>query len=701
MTDLDRQRLQQLLSSFDEASYVALANKGLVRRAQKDLESCQLSHEESDDAIVVRGDGWTVQMPASGPVDATDDTRASGVSRQILMATLYLQQHWATAAVAAPDVVQAPSTGVALREQLLSITPKQLERWAGKLALRKGAAWLASGETSISYDAGISISFVDHEVDARLLDGGSAGTASDMLDRVMTTSPKALHREWTVAAVLAVWRDSGRDPHALLHSEVESAEWPHAGMAASLQASIVAIEEMVAIGIAHPSTRSIERFFTLSVSARAAGLPRLSRLLRSIADQVTLVEARDARADASALLGALALAHTLASAIAKSPGAPATTLTGRARSAYDEVGELNLVGVGAYPWRTASGFEGLTVTLWDQASQEFFTWSESRPVDHTDSFSPAKSYASGAAWSRPVNKLCRSAFKLVGARWNDLGRLSASDHCSVPTCRDATWHDFDFGPQMIDRWTDLTSRIRAEFPMGLREAVGANRLVVLKPTKWGERFFNETRQCFIWRLHDSDDSVAQLSLPWRETDEAAITFLEAIKPEQEKLKAVVARIVVAGDGVMLEPVTLLSDGPHAVLNPAFDYPLVQKTKSKLLERLRLKYQRSNVLHTLAMETDQLSELSTLSGFPPMLRSLFADIGGSLLAIAETGTRSGNSIAASRLAKGAVALDRLGMPLLSERLKTTTSPSTRELLRAQYALQLHCQATHLSLATTSA
>ena len=35
----DREKLTRLLASFDEAGLVALANRGLVRRAQKDLEA--------------------------------------------------------------------------------------------------------------------------------------------------------------------------------------------------------------------------------------------------------------------------------------------------------------------------------------------------------------------------------------------------------------------------------------------------------------------------------------------------------------------------------------------------------------------------------------------------------------------------------------------------------------------------------------
>ena len=63
----DRDRLRRILATFDEAGLVALANKGLVRRAQKDLEAGGLTHEETDAAMIVRGPGWVVTMPPDGP----------------------------------------------------------------------------------------------------------------------------------------------------------------------------------------------------------------------------------------------------------------------------------------------------------------------------------------------------------------------------------------------------------------------------------------------------------------------------------------------------------------------------------------------------------------------------------------------------------------------------------------------------------
>ncbi len=70
----------------------ASANKGLVRRAQKGPGSRRpwCARGDRRGRAWVRGPGWVVTMPPEGPVRATDDTKATGVTRQILTATIYL-----------------------------------------------------------------------------------------------------------------------------------------------------------------------------------------------------------------------------------------------------------------------------------------------------------------------------------------------------------------------------------------------------------------------------------------------------------------------------------------------------------------------------------------------------------------------------------------------------------------------------------
>ena len=88
-------RLRRNLDAATDEALTALANKGLMRRATRDLGSApNLSIEFTDNALIVTGDGWIVTMPPGGPSAATDDSSASGVTRYVLAAAIYLRDHW-------------------------------------------------------------------------------------------------------------------------------------------------------------------------------------------------------------------------------------------------------------------------------------------------------------------------------------------------------------------------------------------------------------------------------------------------------------------------------------------------------------------------------------------------------------------------------------------------------------------------------
>ncbi|MEL4411565.1 hypothetical protein, partial [Shewanella algae] len=61
-------------------------------------------------------------------------------------------------------------------------------------------------------------------------------------------------------------------------------------------------------------------------------------------------------------------------------------LAGASRTQYEAAGQLNLTGIGCYPWRTQSGFEGLTILFWESKGERLLTWSTSRPTSSLGSF---------------------------------------------------------------------------------------------------------------------------------------------------------------------------------------------------------------------------------------------------------------------------------------------------------------------------
>src|SRR5215813_5081009 len=92
-------KLTALVASFDDASWEALASKGLLRRARKDLEKgLEISiREEPEGTLPLEGTlqldvpPFVVSLSAVGPGAATCSCATQGICQHILAAGLYLQ----------------------------------------------------------------------------------------------------------------------------------------------------------------------------------------------------------------------------------------------------------------------------------------------------------------------------------------------------------------------------------------------------------------------------------------------------------------------------------------------------------------------------------------------------------------------------------------------------------------------------------
>src|SRR5258708_5676633 len=85
--------LAALVAGFDTGAWEALANKGLVRRAQKDLESgLKIEVDEQAEFLSFKVLSYEVTMPAAGPAKAACTCPARGVCQHILTAGMWLQR---------------------------------------------------------------------------------------------------------------------------------------------------------------------------------------------------------------------------------------------------------------------------------------------------------------------------------------------------------------------------------------------------------------------------------------------------------------------------------------------------------------------------------------------------------------------------------------------------------------------------------
>ncbi len=522
-------RLAAIASNLDDDALTALANKGLVRRARKDLEAETPRLVVEGDAAFVETGGQKVTL-AGVPAECRCTCPASGVCRHILAALMFLREN-----AAAEESAASPC------DEVLALTPESIEKWAGKTLYRPAVEAVADGvpvETSDSTTLAITLptrSVVCRWVPGAGLDGMLCSCHAD---------PPCEHR---VTALLAFLAREGR----FSVSRTEIALQASAGAARTREEVIASartlLQELVVLGIPRLSSSTVERLRTLSISAHAVDLPRLERLLAALSSEVALHVGRDAQASASALLELAARIDALGSALAHAR----PEHVGRHRSRYVAVGDCELAGAGARQWRTRSGYTGLTVYFWEAATRRWNTWTDARPVG-TPGFSAARAFHGTGPWgsgSTPF-EVSSSQVRLSGAWRSASGRLSGRASITVALAGRTEVASLP----AVDDWRELRPQVRDLFGGGLGEFDEQREIVVLRPAEWSAPQYDEARQRLVRLVRDSDGRTLPLVLSYSEETRGAIAAIEKYEPAAGALVLGLLRIV---DGMLaVEPVSL-------------------------------------------------------------------------------------------------------------------------------------------------
>jgi hypothetical protein len=650
--------LRGVLASIKDDALALLASPGLVRRARKDLESGEVIAVEGTDeeGLTVRVGEVTVSMPHTGPVAAKCTCPAQGVCRHILSATMFLQRHLGvslpsaqakpptdtaeptteqptTAARPSPPDASARKQDTAAvrpgqaREELLAVSPERLIKWAKTKAVRDAAAMLEEeADVEILDGESVVVTFKDAGIQCHYFAGAT-------LDGMITNAPERSKYKYLAAAVLAFQRHHG------VHAQtVGRAEPKHRALSSSgsevLDMARSALADAMAIGLSHLSPTMRQRLDMLSVSAHGADLPRLASALRSLAEEVELLLDRHAQADEGRLFSSLGQTLALVDAIAGSDGQPSPELAGRFQSQYEDFETLDLTGVACWPWRTKSGYDGLTMLAWCSAEKRWHTWSESRP-DHIAGakFVPAEHYRRPMPWleGQPPETLCRRRFRLTAGRRSRHHRLSSSAQCRVQIVEDSRLSRVDFGDCAFSDWSALAARAARAFPVGLELPVPLAGMVLLKPARWGRKEYDELTQTFRWPVGDAAGRQVDLALPYDDLAAPAIDALQRVQPRWHGVWGVVGQITFDRRGYHIRPFALLGKRlikGEQVCNIYFEQPVGR------VGRLAAKILGAKVSSAMGSETPEAESLP--SPWSPQVEREMAGLEGDLLHLAERG-----------------------------------------------------------------
>jgi len=664
------EKLTEMIRALDEAAYLTYASKGLLRRARKNMDAgADVRRIEANaDEIVFEVGDHQVKMGDRGPLKSVCTCPAPDACIHILMACLHLD----TLAASDPKEIEPTATKPAGNDsktnqspanaEWLAISTGTLRKWAGADAYRKAWRLLETHEPAV----GIQEVEFKNSIRCRFVAGAG-------LDGLITNAVPRERKSYATAAVLAFQIEHGLTPEPGFQDTADRNR-----VDVSLVGDIQQLlGQMIRIGLNHLSPAFVQRIHQLALLCRTGRLFRPAKELESCAREIEWIINRHARADIPGLFNKMARLYALAASLAnQAPHAP-KKLTGTARSTYYAINAISLVGLGIYPWETASGFTGLTALFWSPEMAQYFSWSDSRPNHARGGFTPHRRYDEESPWSggKRLKDLGRSSFILENPKINPQRRLSSHQGCRVNQLTSPI--EPALLPKPFTRWSKLRDAMQQSQKLGLSRGTPLDSLCVIQPLSWHKPVFDEIEQQLIVPLEDEENEKVFLQLPFTKWTEAAVYYLEARYAGQSGRALVGYYTKQPAEGIF--PISIIRHHPDTSISDLLFTPLPKKKinwKGLLLDKIRPfvplpEFTQDDAANAAAGENDIALFLSPVDDF--------------LLAAAESGFQARDK----GMPEPAVDLAGAGFLLLDADLQNLNSEGA--LLMARYHYLLHLEA----------
>jgi hypothetical protein len=547
-----------MLAAHDDAALEALASKGLVRRARRDLEAgLAVVSARSEAGATVTADGETVEIDARGPSAARCTCPAGGLCRHILLAAMALRA--ASDAVAAPQATPADAPTAA--SDICALSEAELMKFAG--ADWRAAVTLAAGSE------GAAITPMGRNCQVELAGNAVVVTfiAGQALKNAIYKGPKTRARTAVVAAAIMLRARSGvglraGDEPSLLEATLTAEFLSGAGDTLARAARAV---------LAGASPVAPELLFDLAISARAEAAPRLTAELRTLARLASLATTRDVHFDPDGFLAQAARSFALIEALKNAPSNP--DFTGSLRRDYRAGPPLDLLLLGASCWRNDSGARGLTVHGFAASEKRWYSAVQARGPGQDPSFDPKAAYRLALWGAGTAENLMGHAVHLpepLVAGDNSIA-LTLPRPAAVASRLRSIDAVLESGAAHV-RWEALRRDLSERFGGGLqRRALAAPAL--LAPAKFGGFAFDAFEQIYEWEAIDHTGEALRLTLP-AGADDLALR----LRRESRHIRLILVEASAGQDRPVLRPIAIYADreGALDIVNLSLDrWPLAK------------------------------------------------------------------------------------------------------------------------------
>lgn len=533
---------KQRLNEADDDYLIGLSNKGIVKRAYKDLEA-QNTDGSNNILIQEQEIRETVSMPIGEETvtlcfplgESKCSCPARGVCRHIVMAILALKKQFQDTQDKSSDneeqKVQEQHSAEnqkesAIWEEIAAASFDSLKKILGKRKLSQFAAQVSDNDAPELIETSI--------VTVHLRQGETVKLLSPLEYSACTCHKKELcaHK---AEAILWCQVKKGiltKERVQELLNEDTTLEKQEVHLAARQMKSY--LQELLDTGLARVSpevTNSLER---LAVISHNAQLANFEGYFRALAKTYQSYLKRESSFSILSLMQQISRLYQRVDQLLQTEDTrELARLAGAFKADYMYAGKLDLIGITTEQFESKSGYEGITVYFLERNTKKWYTFTNARPIFYENMGGTKPSPKSEAPWGilAPLERMSELCIELKHAKIDNRYRLSSSQDTIGTIVGERKlekkdlegWYYSDFKElffQYVVRQQRAWISEKEE-----NEAIG---LVFLQPARCSKAEFSITHQLFSLILYDEADREVWVAIQYSNKEAESIRYLEKL-----------------------------------------------------------------------------------------------------------------------------------------------------------------------------
>lgn len=575
----------KILADADDEYLTGLSNKGIVKRAHKDMETVVTKILSVEDEIGVIVGEETVKL--CFPVGESKCSCPSrSICRHVVQAVLFCREKLTedggdgqgmqpsehagktegeageaetgpAEAQTAPDRTEVPGNEK-LCQEIGKMPVQTLKRAMGARAFTEFAMQVQAGiEPEMTESSVITVRLPKQEAVVKLL---------SPLEYSSCTCHKKELCSHKAAAILWCQLKMGVLPKETLISragEPQQFDLPQMKDAAEQMKSF--LEELYDTGLSRMPADAADGLERLAVLGHNAGLARFEGYFRGLADSCRKYEKRVSSFQIREMMRQTSYVYgqVLCLLDAKS-GGEAAEYAGEFKAQYRPAGNLELTGIAAEHFESKTGYEGETVYFLEERKKEWYTYTSARPVFYeTGKFrrSPRKAQA---PWGLPLSleDMATVRISLADARTDERKRLSSTQESRGEIAGPAR-----LTVKLLKGW------YYEDFETLFEEQIAVQKArpdpVFIQPSGIREGHFDQTQQKFVMKLVDAEGREIMLEVPYSKREESTIRYLERFSgklfkkegEDEEKMPCFFGKVFLKERRICMYPIAMVKICP--------------------------------------------------------------------------------------------------------------------------------------------